>query len=98
MYRQGDILIRKVRRIPKEARVLEGTVLAHGEQTGHTHALANPEARVLGTDTDIYFTVAIPTPLEHPEHATVTIPPGDWQVVRQREYFGERKRTRPHYD
>jgi len=94
MYRQGDLLIVPVEKIPDDARKADDTVLAFGEQTGHTHRLVGGE--VMLTKDQVYFTVAIPTPLEHDEHATLVIPPGDWKVVQQREYYGERER--PAYD
>jgi len=48
MYRQGDVLVCAVAEIPATARPVQNTyriVLAHGEATGHAHAIAVDEAR-----------------------------------------------------
>jgi len=49
MFRQGDALIRAVAAIPANATDVtpkgERIVLAHGEVTGHAHAIAEGEAR-----------------------------------------------------
>lgn len=97
MYRQGDVLIVPVKKLPKNIEPVDReagrVVLAHGEVTGHAHAIKDREAalfrdpklaaifmHVSGDDT---------VALEHEEHATIHIPPGNYQVVRQREYSPE---------
>ena len=65
-------------------------VLAHGEATGHSHAINDPNARLFHDPKlrAIFLRVCgrAPVTLEHQEHDTIHIPPGDYQIIRQREY------------
>jgi hypothetical protein len=74
-------------------------VLAEGEATGHLHMIEDPEATFLATDLDSvesrYLVIeeaeaitakAAGVELKHPEHDTVTLEPGNYEVRRQREY------------
>jgi hypothetical protein len=94
MYRQGDVLIIPVQSIPENLEPIERkggrAVLAHGEATGHAHAIAAAGA-ALFRDAElaaIFMTVSeeAPVALMHDEHGTIMIPPGKFRVVRQREY------------
>ena len=95
MYRQGDVLlIPRKAPIPKKAKRAEenGTaVLAHGEATGHSHAFPTGDHRVqLFRDSEgAYLRVKAEAPLQHQEHSTIVIPPGNYDVVRQVEYSPE---------
>ena len=92
MYRQGDVLVVAVDGIPKWARpVLRDrgrVVLAYGEATGHAHAIADPGAALLQFEDEQYLrvTAAAGVGLRHDEHDTIVVPPGNYRVVRQREY------------
>ena len=88
-YRQGDILIREIHHIPN-AKPLDHRILAYGEATGHTHALQ--DGSLFEADGVLFFSIAAETDLVHQEHAPITLPPGDYQVVRQKEYTPERIR------
>jgi len=94
-YRQGDVLLIAVDAIPGRAvpvpRDQGEIVLAYGEVTGHRHAIAEPHAELLALpDQEIerrfLRIVGDKARLRHEEHDTITVPPGDYQVVRQREY------------
>ena len=66
-------------------------VLAYGEVTGHRHAIAEPHAELLALpDQEIerrfLRIVGDKALLRHEEHDTITLPPGTYQVVQQREY------------
>lgn len=93
-FRQGDVLLEPVGVIPDGLTVVakvEGKViLAYGEATGHHHAIEDPQVELytdkegnlwLHTGEDVYLT--------HQEHDTVTIPPGGYRVVKQKEYTPE---------
>ena len=94
-YRQGDVMIVAVDAIPagvvpvaREDGVL---VLAHGEATGHRHVIADPHADLSTASTDeieqrFLRVVGRPARLSHEEHGTITVPPGAYRVLRQREY------------
>lgn len=93
--RQGDIFFESA--TPpgnKKNKKLETTTLAHGEVTGHSHAITSPKLSDPGVQTevdqngDIYILSANePIKIEHEEHGTITLPKGQWfRVTRQREY------------
>jgi hypothetical protein len=93
MYRQGDVLIIPVEsildRLEPVARERGLVVLAHGEVTGHAHAIkAEGAAQFRGPKLMAVFMTVTgdPVALEHDEHSTIVIPPGDFRVIRQREY------------
>jgi hypothetical protein len=100
MYRQGDVLVVAVERIPRWAKAVHRdrgrVVLAYGEATGHAHAIADSGASLLEHQADQYLRVTADrgVSLTHEEHQTITLPPGDYRVVRQREYEPEARRVR----
>jgi hypothetical protein len=92
MYRQGDVFIRaaevprKATEVPRDGGRL---VLAYGEVTGHAHVVdAPPEEATLLTDEQErrFLRLVTAAPLVHEEHGTITLPPGTYEVRRQREY------------
>lgn len=95
MYRQGDVLVRAVAKIPCAASPVENTdriVLAYGEVTGHAHAVLVDDARELKLDDaegvvrrflEVFERGAT---LKHEEHAPIPLPPGLYEIVQQREY------------
>jgi hypothetical protein len=95
-YRQGDVMI-EARAIPDSAK-LDKTqngrvVLAYGEVTGHAHAFYTDRVRFFrdsGSDGVSHEFIRVdgpgPAELKHEEHGTIEVPPGDYEVVRQREY------------
>ena len=97
-FRQGDVLIERVdtidttQRMPREnGRV----ILAHGEVTGHAHAISAPDVdqyvgAVDATHLEVKTAVAM---LQHEEHHTIEIPAGNYRVTRQREYTPEEIRN-----
>jgi hypothetical protein len=101
MFRQGDVLIIRVAALPNDlepvAREAGRVILAHGEATGHAHAI-KAESAALFRDPRlmaIFMTVGAdgPVVLEHDEHDAIVIAPGTYQVIRQREYSPEAIRT-----
>lgn len=92
MWRQGDIFIRAIPAIPREAaaRPLPHTVLAHGEVTGHSHRVADP-AHLFAGDGCFYLDVReARARVVHDEHGTITLDRGAYRVWRQREYTPQR--------
>lgn len=86
-WRQGDLLIRRVDQLPGGLRRRPDLVLAEGEVTGHAHRL---ERGVLfedpATSDHVFFTITIDTTLLHEEHAPIRFAPGNYEVVRQRQF------------
>lgn len=100
IYRQGDVLIRRVEKIPANAKPKDRdagrVILAYGEVTGHAHQIADPDAKgavlLSVSESATFLRLTKKAQLVHEEHATIDLPAGDYQVVHQREYtiFGER--------
>ncbi len=97
-YRQGDILFLPVDAIPRglQAVPLENgrVVVAHGEVTGHAHAVVGPDVEFLAADLEDIAERFLrieneAAEVRHEEHGTITLPPGDYEVRRQREYAPE---------
>lgn len=102
LLRQGDLLLIPAGSIPKNAKPLlrerGRAVLAHGEATGHHHAIADQRAELLSPDGSTFVSVDEaaelyllvhgdePVDLVHEEHATIEVEPGAYLVRRQREY------------
>ena len=93
-YRQGDVLIQRVPSLPKNiskiARENGRVVLAHGEASGHAHAISDDNATLYSSPADsgvtfLEITEAVAA-LHHDEHSTIHLSPGTYRVTRQREY------------
>ncbi|MGH2367593.1 MAG: hypothetical protein ACRDI2_05285, partial [Chloroflexota bacterium] len=88
MIRHGDVLM-----VPAEAPVGEASVsqpgerlvLMEGEATGHAHVLEGLATAVRYRSRAL-VQVHEPAMLRHEEHKTVAVPPGWYEVVRQRVY------------
>ena len=96
-YRQGDVLLIAIDDAPEKRTPIpaEGGrfILAHGEATGHAHALAAERAEFFqepgGGRRFLLIQGGEPAALTHEEHATVPLAPGLYEVRRQREYRPE---------
>jgi len=101
---QGDLLIRRVKALPanlKAAPVCDGTFIVAHSETGHNHVIdARPNVKVYDTEDPllsylevINATDAMETLLRHlrghDTHETISIPPGIYELRRQREYTPE---------
>jgi hypothetical protein len=92
MARQGDLLIRKIEKLPdgKRKKRANGHIL-EGEVTGHVHRIAETqldEAQVLDCGAGLFMTVTAEggVSIVHEDHNPIVLPPGNYEVVRQREY------------
>ena len=91
-YRQGDVLLLEVRRLPaevvRETRDGGRLVLAYGEATGHAHVVAAPrtEASLYRSERRRYLELVAAARLVHEEHAAIVLPPATYEVRIQREY------------
>ncbi len=89
-YRQGDVILVHIERIPKKAQKVprdQGRViLAYGEVTGHAHAITEPDVIKLDDGIAEYLDAPQGAQLVHEEHDTIGLPPGKYQIVHQREY------------
>ncbi len=99
MYRQGDVLFKEVKAIPEGRRTkrLTGHIL-EGEATGHIHRVLESqiaEADVLECGDGLYLSVTAEggVSIVHEEHGALTLPAGNYEIVRQREYSPEEIRN-----
>jgi hypothetical protein len=89
IYRQGDVLIRRIQGLPtQKAQPRLTGILANGEVTGHCHKVEDlTRAEVLEISDGLYMRVGEEgVRVIHEEHAAITLPPGNYEVEIQREY------------
>lgn len=109
-YRQGDVLIERIATIPTTAKKQAATkkiILAHGEVTGHHHALTVSDPADWWKEGEIAPSLEKPSTLAgeifvalpaggavtHDEHSKIELPAGNYRVTRQREYSPEEIRN-----
>lgn len=96
LIRQGDVLLVPAA-MPDNgkpvARMNGRLILAEGEVTGHAHCILDEQAELVTADqaAELYLLVHGTRPVElvHEEHDTLLVPPGAYEVRRQREYSPE---------
>lgn len=98
LYRQGDVLIRALgnQKPHAERKVRKDGILLHGEVTGHAHRVADLKAaEVYDVAEGCFLHVSADggVSIVHDEHAAILLPPGQYQVTRQREYSPEEIRS-----
>lgn len=99
LIRQGDVLLVPVAGAPDDTTPVKRergrVILAYGEATGHHHSIRHPDVTLVtreqADELRMWLTVTAPEPveLEHQEHDTLLVPPGTYEVRRQREYAPE---------
>jgi hypothetical protein len=96
-YRQGDLLFKEIKSVPKGDWKKRPTgYIVEGEVTGHVHRIADLDAaEVLECGEALSLTVTAQggVAIVHEDHDTLTLPPGNYEVVRQREYSPEEIRN-----
>ena len=92
-YRQGDLLfIRQDTQPAVDLTARQGNIIVAGEATGHAHRL-QAGSILEAPDGTLYLDITQTTHVVHEEHGPITLEPGLWLVVRQREYRPEAIRT-----
>ena len=94
LIRQGDVLLVRLDKLDtKGLTPLPAEngryVLARGEATGHHHSVEARASTALlaGPNAEMFLMIKEGTALlEHQEHGPLTLAPGPYRVVRQREY------------
>lgn len=97
MFRQGDVLIKQIKRVSAALQDVtpDGRiVLAHGEVTGHAHAIAPGEAREFSMAdasgvVSRFLAVVSEAVVTHEEHEAIALPKGFYQIIVQKEYSPE---------
>lgn len=93
MYRQGDILIVPVDKLPEALRPREGNVIAEGEATGHAHRIEAADALLESVRGEMFMKLVSASRIVHEEHGPIELPAGLYRIVRQREYSPEADRV-----
>jgi hypothetical protein len=88
LWRQGDVFLLSIPKLPLDGRQERKPVLAEGEITGHAHRIEDPaSAHVFSVGAGLYLEVLAETAtIVHEEHGPVTLPRGGYEVRIQREY------------
>ena len=92
LYRQGDVLIKQIKSVPKTAKKVENgerVVLAYGEVTGHCHQISTKEAQEFSLDKQRFIKLEENAKLNHEEHSTITFPKGNYEIIQQVQYTPE---------
>ncbi len=88
-FRQGDLLFILQDTRPKiDLTARQGDVIVIGEATGHAHRLTGGTI-LEAPDGTLYLDLPSAAKVVHEEHHPITLDPGLWLVVRQREYTPE---------
>ena len=90
IFRQGDVLLVETVAVPAEAKDMtpdDRIVLAHGEVTGHAHAIVRTKepARYFDSDAERFLRVLEKTVLTHEEHSAVILDRGIYKQAFQVE-------------
>lgn len=84
-YRHGDLIITKVAEVMGSK--VDHLILAFGEATKHKHEITEGKAELFEANGVLYLKVeSEEAELTHPEHNSIKIPKGAYQVEHQREY------------
>jgi len=87
-YHQGDIILKRINAIPKDAKKIRDEIIAFGEVTGHSHRIIGAE--IFGVDEKEFVRIKEAHPMIHNEHPpTENVEIGDYERLRQFEYFPE---------
>ncbi|MDE3022889.1 MAG: hypothetical protein KGI54_13705 [Pseudomonadota bacterium] len=101
---QGDCMLIRVASIPKNATPVKSDggyyILAHSETNHHHAVVAKPNVRLFSTDNPLISYLEVVEATDQTEtllkhlrsfdtHETIAIPPGTYEIRRQREYTPE---------
>lgn len=103
MAAQGDFIILRINEIPADVERIEpenGKIVVAHSETGHNHVMEAETVSAFketGTkEADLYkmfLSVEAPTEINHlrsfDTHETLPVPPGNYEIRRQREYVAE---------
>jgi hypothetical protein len=82
VYRQGDVVLKRIgASIDFVNLVKESDKLEVSGETGKAHVL---EAPVYRHGSQLLVVLEKPATIEHPDHASITLPPGVYEVARTR--------------
>jgi hypothetical protein len=93
-YRQGDVLIAKITKLPKNLTPVKAKngryIVAEGEVTGHAHAITEEMAEMFVDDKGVlYLSTKDGAVLSHEEHSAIELPKGFYTYTPQLQYTPE---------
>ncbi len=83
IHRQGDVIVAPCR-MPKGAK-LTGREIRIASETGNPHVL---KGKVFSSGRQQYVVLDEPTEMTHPQHASLSLQPGSYEVRTVRDYIG----------
>lgn len=91
IYRNGDFCFRGIETLPKKLIKQKDKVVGWGEVTGHSHRFSvdAPVTLFLADDKKRYMEVLSPSIISHEEHHPLTILPGKYEIISEKEYSYE---------
>ena len=98
IFRQGDVLVvERTDNLPAQMTEVErdngAVILAYGEVTGHSHAIAEDDVTLFmpsfATNVRILQVGEGGATLRHDEHNPIVIPQGTYDVIIQSEFHDE---------
>jgi hypothetical protein len=102
LIRQGDVILRSIAEIPKDAEQVEkrveignavvepDRVVIKGE-TGNNHVLNGVRTYIDRIRGEVYVEVTIPTTLKHEEHPSVNVEPGKYVIYTVQDFVRGRR-------
>lgn len=90
VIRQGDVILIPIKNLPKNLELIPeekgNIILAYGEVTGHSHAIASGTAALFRSEGKEFLNVKKESILKHQEHGPITLSPGYYEKRIAREY------------
>lgn len=86
LYRQGDILLKRVNKIKGKQVAEDKKTLALGEMTGHSHVLKGKGTKFYQEQEQVFIDVPQEAELVHQEHGNFVITKGKYVLIQQREF------------
>ena len=86
LIRQGDLVLKKVKKLPAGLKETKTKVLVTGSH-GHDHTISQGKVYLQKVDTHVFgYLVAKNTVIDHPEHGGMKLENGVYELRKQHEY------------
>ena len=84
--RHGDCYLKPITKLPDNLNKIDGTTIAYGEITGHSHRFENGLVQLFkDTNNQTYINVKQKSELVHEEHNAIEVLPGTYVLTMERE-------------
>ncbi len=85
-YQHGDVIIAEIEAEKVCGEVQPHLILEEGEVTGHMHRVTSGEAQLLVDGGRKFLRARTTVVVSHEEHKPITLPPGQYEITRVKEY------------